>query len=191
MVGQIDDRTILDKFIEDITKIIEKHCKYIVVSGFVAIAHGRSRATEDIDMIIERLSFEKFFSLHNDLIGGKFECIQSEDVKTIYYEYLNKGVSVRYIKKDNLLPELEVHFAKDELDEYQIKSRVKLPLTGLNIWFSSIEMNIAFKEELLRTPKDIKDAEHLRLIYKDKLDEKGIVEIKRKIKLLRLREKHD
>lgn len=190
MVGQIDDRTILDKFIEDITKIIEKHAKYIVVSGFVAITHGRSRATEDIDMIIERLSFEKFFSLHNDLTIAGFECLQSNDAKLIYFDYLNKNDNVRYIEKGKFLPELDIHFAKDELDEYQIKNRVKLPLTGLNIWFSSIEMNIAFKEELLKTPKDIKDAEHLRLIYKDKLDEKEIAEIKRKIKLLRLKEEH-
>ena len=52
----IDDKTILDKFLMDFVKVIDKHCKYIVVSGFVAIAHGRSRGTEDIDMIIERMT---------------------------------------------------------------------------------------------------------------------------------------
>ena len=47
MKREVNDKTILDKFVEDFVKVIEKHCKYIIVSGFVAIAHGRSRGTED------------------------------------------------------------------------------------------------------------------------------------------------
>ena len=55
LTRKVDDKTILDKFVEDFVKVIEKYCKYIIVSGFVAIAHGRSRGTEDIDMIIEKI----------------------------------------------------------------------------------------------------------------------------------------
>jgi len=40
---QIDDRNILDKFCIDFCKIIEKYTKYIIVSGFVAIASGGVR----------------------------------------------------------------------------------------------------------------------------------------------------
>ena len=57
---QIDDRNILDKFCIDFCKIIEKYTKYIIVSGFVAIASGRVRGTEDIAMIIDKISKEKF-----------------------------------------------------------------------------------------------------------------------------------
>ena len=60
MVNEQDEKTVLDKFIEDIVKIINKHADYVIVGGFIAIAHGRSRATEDIDMIIEPLSEQKF-----------------------------------------------------------------------------------------------------------------------------------
>jgi len=67
----VQDKTILEKFTEDFCRVIEKHCKYIVCSGFVAIAHGRTRGTEDIDMIIEKLSREKFIELHNDLEDAK------------------------------------------------------------------------------------------------------------------------
>ncbi len=48
----IADKNILDKFCEDFCRIVEKHAKYIVVSGFVAISSGRVRATEDIDLIL-------------------------------------------------------------------------------------------------------------------------------------------
>jgi hypothetical protein len=87
-----------------------------------------------------------------------------------------------------MLPEMELKLSKDELDEMQIKTRVKLPLTGLNIYFSSIEMNIAFKEELLKSDKDMLDAKHLRLVYSEEINKEEINRIKELIKKLRLKE---
>jgi len=43
-------------------------------------------------------------------------------------------------------PELEIKFAKDELDGRADRERAKLPLTGLNIYFSSIESNVHLKK---------------------------------------------
>ncbi|MEX2017272.1 MAG: hypothetical protein WD876_02265 [Candidatus Pacearchaeota archaeon] len=183
----IDDRNILDNFALDFCKIAEKHVKYIVVSGFVAISHGRRRTTEDIDMIIEKMSFEKFKLLHKGLDRAGFHCLQSEKAENVY-DYLKNGDSIRYLRKGTFLPpEMEVKFVKDEIDEIQIKTRKKLDFTGLNIWFSSIEFNIAFKEELLKGNKDLEDAKHLRIIYKDEIDNDFIENIKEKIRRLRLR----
>ena len=81
---------------------------------------------------------------------------------------------------------MEIKFAKDELDLYQLATKVKLPLTGLEVWFSSIEMNIAFKEEYLKSDKDLEDAQHLRIVYKNKLNEDTINKIKKDIKRLRM-----
>ncbi len=184
----VDDKTILDKFVIDFVKIIEKYIKYIIVSGFVAIAHGRSRATEDIDMIIERVSGINFIKIHKELSKKKFVCIQSDD-PLIIYDYLVKGDSVRYTRKDEFVPEMEIKFVKDELDEEQIKTRQKLELTGLDVYFSSINMNIAFKEELLKSEKDLEDAKHLRLVYEEEIDEKEINKIKEKIRRFRLNER--
>lgn len=185
----IDNRTILDKFVEDFCRIIDKYAKYIVCSGFVAIAHGRSRGTEDIDMIIERISIEDFLRLHNELINNKFICIQSNDPIRIYNDYLENGISVRYVwnKTGYFPPEMEVKFAKDRLDNEQLKERVKLPLTELDIYFSPIEYNIAFKEELLKSDKDLEDARHLRIIYEETISEDKINKIKQDIINLRLK----
>ena len=183
----VEDKTLLDKFATDFVSILEKYAKYIIVSGFVAIAHGRSRGTEDIDIIIERISRQKFILLHNALVKNKFECLQSKKPEVIYDDYLAKNISVRYIKKGTFVPEIELKFAKDRLDEYQLKTRKKLPLTNLNVYFSSIEMNVAFKEELLKSEKDIEDAKHLRIIYSDALDNREINRIKNEIKRLRLK----
>ena len=56
----------------------------------------------------------------------------------------------------------------------------------MNFYFSSIETNIAFKEELLKSPKDLTDAKHLRIIYEDKLNEEEIKKIKVLINTYRL-----
>lgn len=145
----ISDRNILDTFCINFCKIIEKYCKYIVVSGFLAIASGRTRGTEDIDMIIEAIDKPKFIILHNELVKHNFICIQSDDPEKIY-EYLVEKISIRYTYKNMPLPQMEIKFAKDHLDNYQLKTRQKLSLTGLGIWFSSIDMNIAFKDSICR-----------------------------------------
>lgn len=188
MERKIDDKTILDNFAEKFCSIVERYARYIVCSGFVAIAHGRTRGTEDIDMIMEKISEKNFISLHDDLIENGFVCIQSDDPKKIYGDYLGNGMSVRYVLKGEgyFPPEMEIKFPKDSLDEEQLKERIKFPLTGLDIYFSSIEGNIAFKEELLKSDKDMEDARHLRIIYGGKFDENKINKIKKKIRELRL-----
>ena len=185
MERQVKDRNILDKFCEEFCAIVERHCKYIVVSGFLAIASGRTRGTEDIDMVIERLNFDKFELLFRDLTKNCFVCMQSSSAEEVY-DYLKDNTSVRFTWKDKELPEMEVKFAKDILDEYQLKNRVKLELTGLDIWFSNVNVNIAFKEELLKSSKDLEDARHLRIVYAEQVDEKEIQSVKQLIQRFRL-----
>lgn len=182
---EISDRNILDDFCLKFCSIAEKHCKYIIVSGFVAISSGRVRATEDIDMILEKISLQRFRDLHKDLLKHGFVCMQSDSIGEIY-NYLSDKLAVRYTLKNQPLPEMEIKFAKDELDALQLNSRVKLPLTGIDVWFSNININVAFKEELLKSEKDLKDAEHLRKIYPERIDENEINNIKKMIKRLRL-----
>ncbi|MBU0466697.1 MAG: hypothetical protein KJ718_05540 [Nanoarchaeota archaeon] len=183
----VDDKTILDEFAEDFCRVIEKYVVYIVCSGFVAIAHGRTRGTEDIDMIIEKIPKEKFVKMHDELREGGFVCIQSEEPEKIYVDYLERGNSVRYVRDEEgfFPPEMEIKFPKDELDEEQLKERVKLPLTGVDVYFSSIESNIAFKEEYLGSEKDLEDAKHLRIIYEGKINEEKIKDLKERIRKIR------
>jgi hypothetical protein len=169
MDRSVSDLNILEKFAINFAKVIEKYCRYIIVSGFVAIAHGRTRGTEDIDMIIEKVDKQTFQLIHNDLIAAGFECLQGPDSSELYDQYLYPNTNIRYIKKGELVPEMELKLAKDKLDEIQLQERTKLPLTNLPLWFSSIEVNIAYKEEYLKSPKDLEDAEHLRIIYQGQL----------------------
>ena len=187
MKREVSDRTILDVFTEDFCNVVDKFCKYFVCSGFVAISHGRSRGTEDIDIIIEKLPLEKFKELHNALVENNFECMQTNDANKIYEHYLSKGNSIRYIREGEMLPEMELKFAKDEIDNFQLNSRIKIPFTELDVYFPKIEEAIAFKEEYLKSDKDLEDARHLRIIYEDKIDEEYIEEFKKKINKIKLK----
>ena len=165
MDRKIDDRNILDKFAEDFCAIVGRYVEYMVVSGFAAISSGRTRGTEDIDMIIGEMSREKFAEMHNDLVENNFECMQSENPEVLFEKYLIGKDSIRYTWGGKTLPEMELHFVKDVIDKYQLKRRVKMELTKLQIYFAPIEGNIAFKEEWLKGDKDFEDARHLRIVY--------------------------
>ncbi len=170
----VHDRNVLDAFCLDFCRVLERHAKYIIVSGFLAISSGRTRGTEDIDVILERLDEEKFKRLDKDLVKSGFECIQGEKPEFLYRQYLAENLSLRYVRRGHLLPEMEVKLAKDLLDEHQLENRAKLPLTGVDVWFGDVNINIAFKEELLKSEKDLEDARHLRAIFSDQVDEKKI-----------------
>jgi len=175
---------ILDRFCIDFCSIMDKYARYIIVSGFVAISTGRTRGTEDIDMIIEKIDKPTFTKLHENLTKNGFVCMQSDSAEEIY-SYLTDNLSVRYTYRDKPVPEMEVKFAKDELDNLQLRERTKIPLTGLDVWFSSIEMNIAFKEEWLKSDKDLEDARHLRIVFEEQTDEQKINNYKELIRRLR------
>ena len=185
MERKVDDRNILDSFSEEICEIIERHVPYMIVSGFAAISSGRTRGTEDIDMVIARIPREIFLKLHKDLVDSGFECMQSSNAEEIFDIYLDRLDSIRYTWKDKFLPEMEIHFVKDEVDDYQLKRRIKMGLTGLNIYFAPLEGNIAFKEEWLKSEKDLEDAKHLRIVYSDEIDEQEIETIKKMIRRFR------
>ncbi len=189
MERRISDTNVLTGFVKDFVGVLDKlKLKYIIVSGFVAIMHGRSRGTEDIDLILEKISGETFEKLYAELVRTKFECIQGSNPKELFEDYLKENTSLRFVRKGEFVPEMELKLAKDTLDEKQLEERTKLPLTKLPFYFSSIETNVAFKEELLKSPKDLEDARHLRTIYFGKINEEKVKEIKGLIRKYRLRD---
>jgi hypothetical protein len=183
MERSISDRSILDKFCTEFCAVVEKYAQYIIVSGFLAIAAGRTRATEDIDMIVERMDKAAFERLHHDLVTHSFVCMQSDSPDVIYYDYLTKKASVRYTYRDQHVPEMEIKFAKDALDTLQLKNRMKIPQTGLDVWFGTPEMTIAYKEDYLKSDKDMEDAKHLRIVFD--AEERKINECKKLIRMYR------
>lgn len=101
----------LDIFALDFLEILKKHTLYVVISGYISILLGRTRATEDIDVYINFLSKEVFLQLYNELDMQGFWCLNVENADEVY-SYLYDGLAVRFSRKGNSIPNFEVKFIR-------------------------------------------------------------------------------
>ena len=167
----------LDKFTIDFIKILEKHTKYVIVSGYVAILLGRARASEDVDIIFPRIDFSTFKLLYNDLKKNSFYCLNAEEEKTVY-SYLEDSLAVRFAKKDSMIPNIEMKWIKNEFDKIALEKTIDVRIKKETLSISHLELQIAFKEDVLKSPKDMEDAEHIKDVAKEYLDNKLIQKYK-------------
>jgi len=172
----------LDVFTLDFCSILEKlNINYVLVSGYVSILFGRNRASEDIDIIVEKLGFDKFKSLWLALYKD-FECLNTEIVKEAYDDYLLTAHAIRFSKKGCFIPNMEMKFPKNELDSWTLKNRKRVVLNKKTLYISSLELQISFKL-FLGSEKDIEDAKYLYELFKDKLDLKLLYDFNRKLEI--------
>ncbi len=169
----------LDRFALDFIKILQRHTSYVLVSGYVAILLGRARASEDVDVIISRLPPTATTALHADLVAGGFESLTADARE--FGTYLSDGIPVRFARKGTVIPNAEVKQAKNRFDDLALTDAMtmKLPVGSLRI--SPLELQIAFKEAVLKSPKDIEDSQHLRAIATGHLEEKRIQQLKEQL----------
>lgn len=159
----------LDKIVIDFVKVLDScSVKYAIVSGYVAILFGRSRSSEDIDIIMEKISKNKFDTLWKKLTK-KFECIITTDKEDAYNNYLLDKHALRFSRKGKFIPNIEVKFTKVELDNWILDNRKKVILNKKVLYISPIELQIPFKL-FLGSEKDIEDAKHLFNVFRDKID---------------------
>ena len=98
----------LDKFVLDFLKMLEKHSDYVIVSGYVSILFGRTRTTEDIDILVPKMNLSKFSELQKHL-KNKFWCLNSDDISE-QFGMLNDELSIRFAQKDRTFPNIEFKF---------------------------------------------------------------------------------
>lgn len=158
----------LDIFVIDFINVLKKYVDYVVVSGYVSILFGRSRGTEDIDILIKKIDIDTFTKLHQELIEKKYWFLNAESSKELY-EMLDDRLAIRVALKDAVIPNIEIKFVKSELDMVSLNEHnvVKIGRQSINI--SPIELQIAFKL-YLGSDKDIEDAVYLYDIFLEHLD---------------------
>jgi len=160
----------LDKKVLEFTRELKKRgLEYVIVSGYVAILTGRSRGTEDIDLIIEELSEEKTKEFAQELMDAGYRCINSEIGKI--YEMLEKDLAVRFAEKDTVIPNFKVRFPSDNFEKTALKESLKAELNSDEIPISPIELQIAYKL-YLSSEKDLEDALHLYKLFEGDINEK-------------------
>ena len=158
----------LDEFVLQVSKILEKHVDYVIVSGYVAILFGRSRGTEDIDFVIKTLSKEEFLELYEDFLGNGFEFINSDDPHELY-TMLRDGMAIRVSRTGEIFPNAELKFPKDEFHREALEMRILVDAGRLRVYISPLELQIAYKL-YLGTDRDFEDAYFLYELFKDNLD---------------------
>lgn len=169
--------TELDKFLRDFLDIMKKYSDYLVVSGFVSISSGRTRGTEDIDILVPVLSKKKFCKMFTDLIENEFWCYQSENCESAY-EYIEKLNSIRFARKDEMFPNIEfipINETK-KAKFFEFTHPQKMKIEEFEFLIPPIEFEILYKEMVLGGKKDIADAKHLREFFSDIIDKNKLKE---------------
>ncbi|MBI2632196.1 nucleotidyltransferase [Candidatus Pacearchaeota archaeon] len=174
----------LDLFVLKFLKILCKYTDYIIISGYVSILLGRSRATEDIDLFIKPLKKEVFSRFYHELMQNNFWCINTENENEIL-SYLEDRLAVRFAETNTHAPNFEIKYPKDELDEEAFDNYLSVVLKTGEIKISSLERQIAFKRYYLSSDKDVADALHIEELFKSKIDNEKVNKYKELIRLKR------
>jgi len=173
----------LDRFVLDFVDILKD---YVIVSGYVSILFGRSRATEDVDLLIPKMDRNEFGGLWKDLIAKGFECVNTSDMEEAF-DFLGEH-AIRFFRKTPV-PNIEFKLIKTDLDKYSYENKIKVVLNEKFIFVSPLEMQIAYKlflaadgtDEKLRPDKDIEDARHLYKVFEDKLNKEELLAFVKKL----------
>jgi len=160
--------TNLDRFVLDFIHVLEQKTSYVIVSGYVAILFGRSRGTEDVDILIPPVGIDTFDQLHLALVDGGYEFLNAENAPGLY-DMLTNGMGIRIAKKDQFIPNIELKFLKDDVDRRVLLDRIAVRIPGASLCISPIDIQIAYKL-FLGSDKDIEDAVYLWEIFKNDLD---------------------
>jgi hypothetical protein len=174
----------LDEFVLDFISCLDN---YVIVSGYVSILLGRSRATEDVDLLIPGISFSDFEELWKKLSEENFECLNTHNLNEAYG--MLSEFAIRFSKKRKPTPNIEFKIIKTDLDKYSYENKTKVILRDKILFISPIEMQIAYKlflaadgtDEELLSDKDIEDARYLYRLFLEKINKEELLTLINKL----------
>jgi hypothetical protein len=165
------ERSELDRDVIEFTSVLDENdVDYVIVSGYVAILTGRSRSTEDIDIVLEPLSESRVDQLADRLETEGYWGL-SMPLEQLS-EMLTRGDRVRIAEADELYPNFELWLASNEVEREALSTSIQAALGDDSVAISSIELQIAYKLRLAQGAgstdgKDFEDALHLYLTFED------------------------
>jgi len=169
--------TDLDLFVKDFLEILKKYSDYLIVSGFVSISTGRTRGTEDVDILVPVMEKEKFAQFFAELQETGFWCYQGDNSDSIY-GYVKDLISIRFARINEMYPNMEFIpiDASKKAKYFEFTHPQKMKVQDFEFKIPPIEFEILYKEIVLAGEKDIKDAKHLRTIFSEILKEEKFKE---------------
>lgn len=149
----------LDELVLGVTDVLsDLDITYAVVSGYVAVLLGRSRATEDIDVITE-----PFSEATADQLAGRLRDAgywgSAMPLDSIH-EMLSEGSIIRVAEDGHRVPNVELKFASDKYDRASLENIITIRLNDRELRAGELELQIAYKL-YLGAEKDFEDAVYI------------------------------
>lgn len=168
------ERSELDEEVIQFTSILDdRGVDYVIVSGYVAILTGRSRGTEDVDIVLERLSAAETEALAETLRDRGYwgVAMPLDEMEAM----LSGGDRMRIAEDGEIIPNFELWFVHNDVEREALTESLPVELGDDRIEISSIELQIAFKLRLARqggttSGKDFEDALHLFRTFDEQLN---------------------
>ena len=140
--------------------------EHVYVSEYVAILAGRARATEDIDVLVDRPEDEVLDRLVERLDAAGFWG-PAMPLETIH----DLGEATLWVARDGeLVPHLDVQYVTDRFDRASLEHRLvaRLETVAADLPIGPLELQIAYKLWMgART--DVEDAVHLHRLFEASL----------------------
>ncbi|WP_226042981.1 hypothetical protein [Natrinema sp. DC36] len=164
----------LDKDVLEFTQILDTcNVDYVIVSGYVAILTGRSRSTEDIDVILESLSETETEQLVTELKNQEYwgMAMPLDEM----YSMLNQGSRIRIAEEGEMYPNFETWFVSNNVEREALSNPLTVTFGEGQIEISPLELQIAYKLRLAQAAdtlsgKDFEDALHLYLTFEERFN---------------------
>ncbi|ELZ33808.1 hypothetical protein [Halorubrum distributum] len=164
----------LDKDVLEFTGILDAcDVNYVIVSGYVAILTGRSRSTEDIDIILESLSETETEQLVTKLKNhGYWGMAMPLDEM---YSMLSEGSRIRIAEDGEMYPNFETWFVSNDVEREALSNPLTVTFDEGEVEISPLELQIAYKLRLAQASgslngKDFEDALHLYLTFEERFN---------------------
>ena len=156
---------VLDELAIRFTAILDDlGIEHVYVSGYLAILTGRSRATEDIDVLLGRVDDETVDELVDRLdeagLWGPAMPLDRMD------ELLEDNIWVA--DEGEMVPHLEVKFVSDRFDRASLSGRFPARIGGAELPVGPLELQIAYKL-WMGSQTDFEDAVHLYSLFEESL----------------------
>ncbi|MCE8422791.1 MAG: hypothetical protein J5U19_03075 [Candidatus Methanoperedens sp.] len=151
------ESSVPDNPVLDFVGMLKNHnIKYVIFSGYIDILFRQNRITDDIDILIENITFEKFLKFWLEL-ERSYECINTSDPIDAYNGYMKNHHEIGIVKKGHQIPNFVIKFVKTELDRYSMKYRKKAIFDDKTLFISPLELHISYKL-FLGSEKDLENA---------------------------------
>src|SRR3990172_7201829 len=172
----------LDRLALDFSAILRRQkVHHVFVAGYVAILFGRSRVSEDIDVLMEEVTAARFGKLWKGLTR-RFECQNASTPETAFRDYLDDGLALRFSPPGQAIPNVEVRFGRTDTHKWSLREPVEVVVNRRRLAIGPMELQIAYKV-WLGSDKDNEDARHLFRLFEEHLRRAELIRALRALKV--------